>query len=64
MRIHIKDIATAIGVRLGTLISGGFFGVAVTEHEVSVIAAGIGVAVGLLFDAITGAIVRAREEKY
>lgn len=61
MKVSVKDIGTAIGVRLGTLLSGTFFGVAVTEHEMSVIVAGIGVAVGLIFDAITGAIVRRKD---
>lgn len=63
MKSHLKDIATAVGVRLGTLIGASMFGVAITEHERSVIIAAVGVIAGLAFDAINGAIVRAREDK-
>lgn len=63
MRVHVKDIGTAIGVRIGTLLSATWFGVAMTEHELNVIVAAIGVACGLLFDAVTGALVRSKEGK-
>lgn len=54
LKNFVREAGTATLVRLGTLLAGGSFGVAITESDRSTLVAGVAIIAGLVFDYFVG----------